>query len=553
MGSDQLAELDRPSLAPAPTSAMTAEALLELHNVRREYGATIAVEGLTLSLFPGRVHALVGENGAGKSTAALMAAGVVLPTSGSVVLEGQEIAFRSAREAEERGVVLIPQELRLYEALSVAENMYAGRPRPRFGWGGVRPQEMRTRAGEALRRLGSDIDPTDRVENLTPANRQMVAIARALMIDVRALIMDEPTAALDEWEAQRLLEVVDRLRAADVAVLYVSHRMHEVAQIADHVTVMRDGKAVASDLPPDVEAGELVRLMVGRQVSLIQRTKSRVTEEVVLSANALCRAGEFEDITLSVRAGEVVGLAGIVGSGRSEFAQSLFGFTTPTSGRVRISGVPVRPRSVAQMIRAGVGYVPEERQTQGLFGPLSVAYNVSLTTLSRARRRGMIVRRQERRQVQDALEPLHLRGRLSDPVEGLSGGNQQKVLLARWLAVDPRVMVLDEPTRGIDIGTRAEIYRLVDQLTERGVAVLLISSDLQELLLLSDRILVMRRGRLVAEFDAGEMSEMSVGGAALGLEAAVESIVPPDPTTNTPPDPPSDAAQRQPTAGQDPA
>jgi ABC-type sugar transport system ATPase subunit len=502
-----------------PVDLPSVPGTLLLRGVRREYGATIAVDAMDLDLPPARVHALLGENGAGKSTVAQIAAGVVSPTAGSIVFDDDEKNFRTARDAEACGIVFIPQELRLYDALTVAENMYVGRPRPRTRFGIVDGATMRARAKATLDRLGSTVRPAQYVEHLTPANRQMVAIARALMIDVRVLIMDEPTAALDEWEAQRLLDVVDRLRTEGVAVLYVSHRMHEVSKIADDVTVMRDGKQVASGPAGDFTHEALINLMVGRNVILAARDKSRVRDEVRLATDRLCRRGEFEDVSIRARSGEVVGIAGIVGSGRSEFAQALFGYTRPTSGSVEIDGNVIAVRSVRAMIGNGVGYLPEERQSQGLFSTLSVSDNVSIAMLDRVRRGGLLSTRREHRLVSTALEPLRLRGGLDDPVGGLSGGNQQKVLLARWLAVNPRVLILDEPTRGIDVGTRAEIYRIIDDLTRAGVAVVLISSDLQELLWLSDRIMVMRRGRIVAEFGADEMSELSVGGAALGAVA----------------------------------
>jgi rhamnose transport system ATP-binding protein len=520
MAAEDVAQLERPGPRPAGVPVPDpAGPVLALRGVRREYGATLAVADLDLDLQPGQVHAVVGENGAGKSTVAHIAAGVVAPTAGALTFAGRPVSFHSARDAEADGVVLIPQELRLYEALTVAENMYVGRARPRSRFGTVSTPAMRAAASQALQRLGASVRPGQRVEELSPASRQMVAIARSLMIDVRVLIMDEPTAALDEWEAQRLLHVIDRLRSDGVAVLYVSHRMHEVSRIADHITVMRDGRKVADGPAAQFQHDDLVRLMVGRQVILMQRQKCRAADEVVLETRGLTRAGEFADVSLNVRAGEVVGMAGIVGSGRSEFAQAVFGYTVPTAGAVAVGGRVFGRRSIRRMIRAGLGYVPEERQTQGLFGTLSVSENVSMSMLGSLRTGGLISGKKEHELVDAALRPLALRGRPQDLVDGLSGGNQQKVLLARWLSVRPKVLILDEPTRGIDIGTRAEIYGLIDELTARGVGVLLISSDLQELLLLCDRIVVMRRGRLVAEFGSEEMSEITVGGAALGIDA----------------------------------
>jgi rhamnose transport system ATP-binding protein len=513
VGGSAAAIRDVPEPGPRPVSMTTVLGLREVHKI---YGATVAVRGVNLALAAGEVHAIVGENGAGKSSVALIAAGVVPPTSGHIEYQGRSTVFSSAREAELRGIVLIPQELLLYESLSVTENLYVGRPRPRGRGGFVNAREMRRRAREVLVRLGVQVDPAQLVDTLTPASRQLVAIARALMLDARVVIMDEPTAALDEWEAQRLLGVVRTLKASGVAILYVSHRLAEVMQIADVITVMRDGSTVVSGPAGQFNEAALVRHMLGRAIEQFARKARRVENPVALQIERLSRSGFFADISLQLRYGEVLGVAGLVGSGRSSLAQTLFGYGRPTSGTVKIDGRPIRLSNIGQSVEAGMGYVPEERQSQGLFMPLSVRDNVSLPALDRFRRRGLISRKREVGYVEQALAPLRLRGALADPVASLSGGNQQKVLLARWLALTPRVLILDEPTRGIDMGVRAEIYRLIDQLSADRVAILLISSEIKELLLLSDRVVVMREGRLVSEFSGEQLSELNIGAAALG-------------------------------------
>jgi rhamnose transport system ATP-binding protein len=490
--------------------------VLTLRAVRKVYGATVAVDGLTLGLAPAAVHALVGENGAGKSTAAQVAAGVVAPTEGDVEFAGEPAGFGSARDAEALGVVLIPQELQLYESLSVTENLYVGRRRPRARGGLLARRAMARAAERQLARVGLRVPPGRRVQELSHSNRQLVAIARALMLDARVLIMDEPTAALDEWEARRLLDVVASLRASGVAVLYVSHRLPEVLRIADTVSVMRDGRLVASGPRADFDETTLVTAMLGRSLARLARRASRVRDEVAFATTGLTRTGSFAGVDLTVRAGEVVGMAGLIGSGRSEFARVAFGHDRLTSGTIRLGGSEVRIRSVRRAIELGVGYVPEERQSQGLFLPLSSHENVSLPALARIGTFGVLSRRREDAYVAGALGPLRIKGRPEDPVATLSGGTQQKVLLGRWLALRPKVLILDEPTRGIDVGTRADIYRLVEQLTDTGVAVLLISSDMQELLQLSDRVVVMRAGRLVGEFSGDELTELNIGSAALG-------------------------------------
>jgi ABC-type sugar transport system ATPase subunit len=490
--------------------------VLALRSVTRLYGATVALNDVTLELKRGSVHGVIGENGAGKSTAAQIATGVVQPTSGLIECDGEPVTFRSAHDAEALGIVLIPQELLLYEYLSIAENLYVGRARPRGPGKIVRHDKMNRRAAEVLRRLQIDASPSERVEQLSPGARQLVTIARALIHEARVLIMDEPTAALDEWETQRLLTIVGTLKEAGVVIMFVSHRLHEVKQIADTITVMRDGSVVAEGAADSFTEAELVRHMVGRPISLLARTTTRATDRVALKTTSLTRSGQFSDVSLEVRAGEVLGMAGLVGSGQSEFAQSLVGYTKPTGGTIEVDGKSVRLRSVRGAIRAGIGYLPEERASQGLFLPLTVRANVSLPALDRVSRAKLIRRKAEQEFVARALQPLQLRGTQSDPVARLSGGNQQKVLLARWIGVGPEVLLLNAPTRGIDVGARAEIYEIIDQLTSKGVAILLISSDIQELLLLSDRIVVMRGGRLVGEFSGDDMPEVNIGAAALG-------------------------------------
>jgi rhamnose transport system ATP-binding protein len=500
----------------AGSSAVPEECVLALREVRKVYGATVAVDGLTLALAPSTVHAIVGENGAGKSTAAQIAAGVVRPTAGHLELGGRLVTFGSAREAEAQGVVFIPQELQLYDSMTVAENLYVGRPRPRGKGSFVAGSQMRRRAREQLARLGVTIDPASAVEKLSHGNRQLVAIARALMLDARVLIMDEPTASLDEWEADRLLGVVSVLRADGVAVLYVSHRLQEVLGIADVVTVMRDGRLVRSGPRTQFDEAGLVTSMLGRALAAREERASCASDEIAFAVRGLTRAGEFGPVDLQIRCGEVVGMAGLIGSGRSEFAQAAVGLRKADAGSVQVAGATCQLRSVREAVRLGVAYVPEERQAQGLFPPLSSKENVSMGALGRIQAWGLVSPRKEASYVEQALARLQVKGQVQAPVSTLSGGNQQKVLLGRWLALRPRVLILDEPTRGIDVGTRFEIYRIIDQLTEAGVAIMLISSDIQELLALSDRVAVMRAGRLVAEFTGDDLTEMNIGTAALG-------------------------------------
>jgi ABC-type sugar transport system ATPase subunit len=488
----------------------------ELISARKEFGANVAVAGLDLRIDAGTVHSLVGENGAGKSTAAQMLAGVHGVTTGSVAVNGERVVFSSALQAEERGIVLIPQELQLYPSLTVAENLYVARTRPRTRLGWFDRRAMHARAADLLARLGLDVRPGELVDDLPYGSRQIVAIARALLADVRLLVMDEPTAALDEWESQRLLDVVRDLRRQGVAVLYVSHRMNEIMSISDTVTVMRDGQLVSTGPVVEYTRDSLVEQMVGRKIELRARATSHATEEVVLRVDGLSQEPNFSDISFTVHRGEVLGIAGIVGSGRSELALAVYGRTRATSGSVQLDDAPpVRRTRIQSSLRDGLGFVPEERQAQGLFLSQDVTINVSVLRLRSLRRAGWLSGVRERSFAAQAMSRFVFRRALSEPVTALSGGNQQKVLLARTLASTPRVLILDEPTRGIDVGARAEIYSVIDDLAAQGTAVIVISSDIQEILLLADRVLVMQTGEIVAELTGDDRTEMKIGAAAL--------------------------------------
>jgi ABC-type sugar transport system ATPase subunit len=500
----------------AITSPGAERCVLALRGVGKVYGASVAVDGFSVALAASAVHAVIGENGAGKSTVAQIAAGVVQPTAGRVELDGRKVTFRSAREAEALGIVFIPQELRLYESLSVAENLYVGRARPRRAGPFVAARSMRGRAQDQLARLGVTIDPGTQVGQLNHGSRQLVAIARALMLEARVLIMDEPTASLADWEAQRLLGIVSALRSSGVAVMYVSHSLPEVLHIADVVTVMRDGRLVEVGPRAEFDEARLITSMLGRALAARAPRTSVARGEIAFAAVGLTRAGSFGPVDLAIRHGEVVGMAGLIGSGRSKFAQTVIGRLRPSGGRIRVGGADVRIRSVRHALRLGIGYVPEERQAQGLFLPLSAKENVSMAALRRIQAWGLLSSRREARYAEAALARLSIKGRADAPVSTLSGGNQQKVLLGRWLALQLRFLIMDEPTRGIDVGTRDEIYRIIDQLAESGAAILLISSDVQELLTLSDRIVVMRAGSVVGEYSGAELTEMNIGAAALG-------------------------------------
>ena len=495
-----------------------APVVFELRNVTKRFGGVTAVEEVDFDLRPGEVHALVGENGAGKSTLMKMVYGLYTPDEGTLEVGGEAVEFSSPRDAETAGIAMIPQELDLFPELSVTENLFVGRHRPRTRWGTLDRAAMRSEARERLRSLGVDLDVTATVKRLSAANQQIVAIARALVGEAKAVVMDEPTASLTDREVQQLFGIISDLTGGGVGVVYISHRLEEVFTVSDRITVLRDGHHITTRSASEIDAEELVRLMVGRPLNELFTRTSHSAGEVALEVRGLSRAGEFEDVDLVVRRGEIVGLAGLVGAGRSEVAQCIFGIRSPETGEVRIDGEAVRIRSPQAAMNHGLFYVPEERRSQGLILPFSVKNNITLSILDRISRFGFVPRA-ERQTADRFAKELSIRGaKVSDPVSRLSGGNQQKVVLAKSLAREPSILLLDEPTRGIDVGAKSEIYRLIDDLAKEGKAILLISSELQEVLSMSDRVVVMREGRITGEFGRGEANQEVVMTAATGGE-----------------------------------
>jgi ABC-type sugar transport system ATPase subunit len=503
---------------PEETRAGGAEAppVFRLDGVTKRFGGVVAVEDVAFDLRPGEVHALVGENGAGKSTLMKIVDGLYGPDGGTLQVGGEAASFSSPRDAEASGIAMIPQELDLFPELTVAENLFVGRKRPRTGWGGLDWETMRGEARKRLDELGVGLDATSAVKRLSTAEQQIVAIARALVGEARAVIMDEPTSSLTERETRQLFGIIEDLTAEGVGVVYISHRLEEIFEISDRVTVLRDGHHIKTAPASELDAEELVRLMVGRPLNELFTRSQSSPGETVLEVRGLTRDGEFEDVDLALRRGEILGLAGLVGAGRTELAQSIFGIRHPDSGGIFVDGEEARIRSPQTAMERGIFYVPEERRSQGLILPFSIKNNITLSILDRISRLGF-VSRSERGIADRFVEELSIRGaEVSDPVYRLSGGNQQKVVVAKSLAREPNVLLLDEPTRGVDVGAKSEIYRLMDDLAKEGKAILLISSELEEVLSMADRVLVMREGRISGEFSRREATQESVMTAATG-------------------------------------
>jgi len=484
------------------------EVILRAEGLRKGFPGVQALDGVDLSLRPGEVHVLLGENGAGKSTLIKILSGAYRPDEGRVLMDGHPVDVRTAGDAQRLGIATIYQEFNLVPELSVAENLSLGRPPRRFGL--VDKGRMIRQAGEWLDRVGVDVDPRTPIRRLGIARMQMVEIAKALALDARVLIMDEPTSVLTTGEVDKLFTIVRRLREEGVAIVFITHHLEEIAAIGDRVTVLRDGRSVG-EVPADTHQDELVRLMVGRPVDQqFPRHRSTVGEPL-LQVTGLTRRGAFDDVSFEVRAGEVVGIAGLVGAGRTEVARAVFGADRYDAGEVVVRGRRLVAADVHAALKAGLGLVPEDRKGQGLVLTAGIGENLGLVTLRDATRLGFVDRDGQRKAAARVADQLAIRMTgLDQEVRTLSGGNQQKVVIGKWLLADAGVLILDEPTRGIDVGARVEIYRLINTLTDSGHAVLMISSDLPEVLGMSDRILVMARGRLVGELPAAEATQDDV-------------------------------------------
>ena len=489
--------------------------LLEMTGIYKAFPGVQALEDVSLDVVAGEVHVLLGENGAGKSTLMKVLCGQYAADAGDMSLAGGAISPDSPIEAERLGLVMIHQELNLIPGLTVAQNIFLGHEPTRGGF--IRSDDMRTTSAELLRKVGCDIDPEAPVAALSVAEQQLVEIARALKGEARLLVMDEPTAALADNEVEALFEVIRALCRNGVPVIYISHKMREIFAIGDRVTVMRDGRTVGTRTVSQTDQGELIRLMVGRRIDEQIAKREVQIGETVLEVDGLSREKVLAPLSLSVGAGEILGVAGLMGSGRTELARAIFGADPIDAGTVRVSGTTLPASDPAASIAAGLGFLTEDRKQQGLVLLMSVAENITLTSLDDISRYGLLDLAEERARAQELVGKLRIRAAsLDQEAINLSGGNQQKVVLARWLAAGCRALIFDEPTRGIDVGAKAEIYELIGELVERGVAVVLISSEMPELLGLADRIAVMNEGQLQGVLSRSEASQERIMELALG-------------------------------------
>jgi ABC-type sugar transport system ATPase subunit/ribose/xylose/arabinose/galactoside ABC-type transport system permease subunit len=504
--------LDATQLAPPATRA-----IVRAQQIRKSFGGVRVLDGVDFDLLPGEVHALLGENGAGKSTLLKILAGVHRPDDGEVFVDDQPVHLHSPHDAQRLGIALIHQEPLTFPDLDVAENIYSGHAAPRNALGLLDRRAMLTGAKEVLAQLGVKINPRAKLRGLSIADQQMVELAAALSQRARVLLMDEPTAALTPGEVADLFRIVRRLRGAGTAIVFISHRLEEVFELADRITVLRDGQFVATRERTDTSPQQVIAMMVGRDLGKLYEKEKLPLGSPRLTVKDLSSPGRFADISFNVRAGEIVGLAGLVGAGRTDVAQAIFGALPLSGGQVEIDGKPVTIASPRQAIDRGLAYVPEDRQHDGLLLPFSIANNTTLANLAESSCFGWLRRRREREIANRWRERLAIRLRsIAQPARELSGGNQQKVVLGKWLHADPQVLILDEPTRGIDIGAKAEVHKLMVELARQGKSILMISSDLPEVLAMSDRVLVMREGRLTGEFTRAEATQERIMSAATG-------------------------------------
>ncbi|KQV75661.1 D-ribose transporter ATP-binding protein [Aeromicrobium sp. Root344] len=487
---------------------------LQLEQVRKSFGPVVALRSGSLTVHSGSIHALVGENGAGKSTLVKIVAGVYQRDGGEFLLHGESVDFSSTAASKDAGIAVIYQEPTLFPDLSVTENIFMGR-QPLGAGRRIDRKAMHEEALGLFSRLGVNLDPRRLAEGLSIADQQIIEIAKAISLDASVLIMDEPTAALSGVEVERLFAVARSLRDEGRALVFISHRFEEVFALCDTVTVMRDGDYISTDPIAETTSSQIVAKMVGREVGdLFPKTPAEIGEPV-LTVKELESAGVFHDVTFDVRAGEIVALAGLVGAGRSEIARAIFGVDGYDSGTVQLNGRVVRPRSPRAAIRAGMGFVPEDRRQQGLVTEASVAHNVAAVIRSRIARWGLLTNGSETRTAAPWAGRLEVKTNALDMhATTMSGGNQQKVVIAKWLATQPSLLIIDEPTRGIDIGTKAEVHRLISELAGQGMAILMISSELPEVLGMADRVLVVHEGHITANLDRADATPESVMTAA---------------------------------------
>ncbi|QIZ05466.1 sugar ABC transporter ATP-binding protein [Priestia megaterium] len=496
---------------------MSLTPIIEMKGISKSFSGNRVLDQVDFQLLRGEIHALMGENGAGKSTLIKILTGIYERDAGKVFIKGKEVHFKNPKEAEQTGIAVIHQELNIIPYLTVYENMFLGKELTVGRFGITKDKEMKRKTKEYLNRLGIEIDPNTEAGNLSVGQQQMIEIARAVAANTEVLIMDEPTAALTDREIEALFKVISSLKEQGVGIVYISHRMEEIFQICDRISVLRDGQFIDSKEVAKTNFDEIVKLMVGRQLGERFPERDTVVGQERFKVENLTSKGAFENISFSVHQGEIVGVAGLMGAGRSEIMQAIFGYRYVDGGKMFIDGKEVSIKSPYEAIQAGIAFVTEDRKSQGLILELSVRENFSITTLDKISTKSVISTKTEMNMVDEMIEKLHVKtsGR-EISVKSLSGGNQQKIVIGKWLGINPKILILDEPTRGVDVGAKKEIYQLMNDLTKQGVSIIMVSSELPEILGMSDRVLVIHEGKLAAELNKSEATQENIMQSATG-------------------------------------
>lgn len=491
--------------------------MIQMKGISKSFANNKVLDNVEFDILPGEVHALMGENGAGKSTLMKILTGIYERDAGTIMVKGKEVHFKNASEAEKSGIAVIHQELNIIPHLTVAENMFLGKELAISPFGITRDKEMKQKTREYLNRLGIDIDPSIEAEQLSVGQQQMIEIARAVAANTEVLIMDEPTAALTDREIEALFKVISSLKKQGVGIVYISHRMEEIFQICDRISVLRDGEFIGVKAIKDTSFDEIVRMMVGRQLGERFPEREHVIGEERFKIEDFTSKDKFSNISFSVRQGEILGIAGLMGAGRSEIMEAIFGYRPINSGKMWIDGNEVTIKSPYDAIKQGIGFITEDRKSKGLVLSLSVRENFSLTNLMKISQKGVISDKKEQSLVDDLIKKLHVKTSSSElAVRSLSGGNQQKIVIGKWLGIEPKILILDEPTRGVDVGAKKEIYQIMNELTNQGVSIIMVSSELPEILGMSDRIAVIHEGKLTAILNNEEADQEKIMQAATG-------------------------------------
>lgn len=491
---------------------------IEMTGIDKAFSGNQVLTNVDFEIKHGEIHALMGENGAGKSTLVKVLTGIHPRDNGVVKLDGKEVTFTNPKEAEEKGIIVIHQELNIIPHLTVAENMFLGKELTYGKTGILNTKAMKKQTVQSLKRLGvTNIHPDETAGNLSVGQQQMVEIARAIATDAKLIVMDEPTAALTDREIESLFKVIDSLKAQGVSIIYISHRMEEIFNICDRITILRDGQYIGTENIAETSFEGIVKMMVGRELGEQFPERDHPVGDVIFEVSNLGRAGYFKDISFDIKEGEILGVAGLMGAGRSEVMEVIFGFHKKDSGSIKLNGKDLTIKHPRDAVKAGIGFITEDRKSKGLVIDASIRENIALTNLKTISSGGIISNSKENKMVVELIKRLHVRTTGGgQEVKSLSGGNQQKVVIAKWLGINPTILILDEPTRGVDVGAKKEIYSIMNELTESGVAIIMISSELPEVLGVSDRIMVMHEGEITAFLNRDEADQERIMTAATG-------------------------------------